>query len=696
MSMCLTRGFRFGFARLHGRSFHTLLWSLACVAVCCGSLLPTAFGDAATESQQNLLKDIKFLASDELEGRGVGSKGLDQAADYIREEFSKAGLNVSSVKSGAFQTFSMTTGAVMGTPNTLTLAGPEGKRIELKANADFVPASFGGSGKVAGDLVFCGYGIEYTDKENKDKSYDDFAGLDLKGKVAIILRRVPQQNNPHGPFAGPHGGISEHGGLTNKVSNAFGKGAAAVLFVNDPASGRADLEKAKTQVSKVAEAVADAALEFDAVDAKDAEKLAEARAKLTSEASRYKLSKEEVAKGEQDPLMKFGYGGSESSRSMPIAQITKAACDEVLKSALKKSLADLEKEIDSDLKPRSAVLTGWTADGTITIERTQAEVKNVIGVLEGEGPLAQETVVIGAHYDHVGRGGAGSLAPGSNEIHNGADDNASGSVSLLELARRLGAMSRKEKFPRRIVFIAFTGEETGLVGSARYTKEPVFPLESTVAMLNMDMVGRLSDEKLTIFGTGTSPVWNALVEKLGKELGFQLSLKPEGFGPSDHSSFYAKQIPVLHFFTGNHNDYHRPGDDWDKINVPGMQRVVDMIEKIAIDVVRTPDRPKYVAIANATSGLREGGSRPYFGSIPDFSSEMPGYALSGVAPGSPAEKGGLKAGDRIIQLGMQKIDNLNDFDAALRKFSAGETIDVTVMRGTEKVTVKVALGKPRG
>ncbi|MGE5194705.1 MAG: M20/M25/M40 family metallo-hydrolase, partial [Deltaproteobacteria bacterium] len=391
--------------------------------------------------------------------------------------------------------------------------------------------------------------------------------------------------------------------------------------------------------------------------------------------------------------MKFGYAGHDVIRNLPVMHITRSACDQVLKGALHKTLAEIEAEIDKDLSPRSAVLTGWTAGGVVTIERKHAPVKNVVGVLEGSGALADETVIVGAHYDHVGRGGPGSLLPGSTEIHNGADDNASGTVSLLELARRLG--SRKEKLPRRVVFIAFTGEEMGLIGSARYTKEPIFPLEKTIAMLNMDMVGRLRDDKLTVFGVGTSPIWEEMLKRLGKEGHFEMSLKPEGMGPSDHQSFFLKQIPVLHFFTGTHGDYHRPSDDWDKINIPGTERVVELVEKITVEVARLPERPKYIAVKGTAQIGERAGSRPYFGSVPDFGTDKPGYALAGVVPGGPAEKGGLKAGDRIVQLGTHKIENLEDFDLALRKFSPGETVEVAVLRSNERVTLKVVLDKPR-
>ncbi len=661
--------------------------AIAAALLAVSILAPVYSGDAVAESEQRLLTDIKYLASDELEGRGVGMKGLDTAADYIRDEFAKAGLTIDSVNGGPFQTFTMSTGASLGSPNTLELTGPDNKKLTLAATTDFVPQSFGASGAFTGGLVFCGYGIEAADKK-----FDEYASVDLKGKVALIMRRTPQQGNPHGVF-NEGKGMSPHAELRTKLDRAFSKGAVAVLLVNDPYSGRNELEQAKKQVDKLAETVAGAAVEFEAADANDAEKLAASRKKLTEAVVKYKAGKGHLTADEPDTLMKFGYGGHDAIRNIPVMQITRAVCDQVLKAALHKTLVEIESAIDKDLKPQSAALAGWSAEGVTTIERKQAAVKNVVGVLNATGPLAEETVVIGAHYDHVGRGGVGSLLPGSNEIHNGADDNASGTVSLLELARRLGA--RPEKLPRRIVFVAFTGEEMGLFGSARYTKEPIFPLEKTIAMLNMDMVGRLVDDKLTIFGSGTSPLWDDMLKRLGKEGRFEISLKPEGMGPSDHQSFFLKQIPVLHFFTGTHGDYHRPSDDWEKINIPGTERIVDLVEKIAIEVASLPERPKYVAVRGTAQMGERAGSRPYFGSVPDFGTEKPGYALAGVVPGGPAEKGGLKAGDRIVLLGTNKIEDLSDFDTALRRFSPGETVDVTVMRGEERVTVKVVLDKPQ-
>lgn len=639
-------------------------------------------GEAVPEAQQRLLRDIQYLSSDELEGRGVGLKGLDLAADYIRAEFGKAGISVKAINGDAFQKFQMSVGSVLKEPNTLELRGPDGKKVELKLHTDFEPQSFGGSAKMDAELVFCGYGIE-----SNDKQFDEFAGLDLKGKVAIMMRRTPRQNDQ----ATQHS-LARQADLKSKVSNAVGKGVAGIVFVNDPLTGRKELDQTKQQAIKQGDNVATAVEELDATDATAADKVAAARSKLTEAVKKYRELKAQAEGGPTDSLMKFGYAGSDSSRSIPIFHITRAACDGVLKAVLKKDLTELEAEIDKDLKPRSAVLTGWTAVGQTSIEHRTAEVKNVIGVIEGEGPHADETIVIGAHYDHVGRGGSGSLARGSNEIHNGADDNASGTVSLIELARRFGG--RQAKPPRRLVFIAFTGEESGLIGSVRYVKEPVFPLDKTVAMLNMDMVGRMVEDRCTVFGSDTSPIWKGLLEKFGAEGKLTLALKPEGLGPSDHDSFYRQKIPVLHFFTGTHSDYHRPGDDWEKINVGGMARLVDVVEKLTIELGNAAERPSYVEVKGSAQVGREG-SRPYFGSIPDFSSDKPGYLLGGVAPGGPAEKGGLKAGDRIVQLGRKKIENLDDFDLALRRFSAGDIADVIVMRDDKEVKLKVNLDKPQ-
>jgi len=669
------------------RDFPRLAAVAGLCVLCVVGLAVHSQADTNAEVQSHLLRDIKYLSSDELEGRGIGTEGINKAAAYIRESFKAAGLDVVRLQGDAYQKFSMSTKAELGAPNSVRLIGPDGKTTELKQDVDFRPCSFGGGGKIDGELVFAGYGID-----SARKNFREFKDVDLKGKVAIVMRRVPKQADPHGPFGDPHGDISQDGDLRTKLSNAIAAGASAVLIVNDPYSVRKNAKDEDELVRKSAARVVEAAEAFDAADSAKSAEAAAARTNLAEAIVRLKKTRQAAVKGDNDPLMDFGYGGNGKEGSVPVAQLKVAACDRLLKAALGKTLAQLEAAIDRDLKPQSAALKGWKVSGVTTIRRIPTEVKNVIGVLEGEGPLADETVIVGAHYDHLGRGGSGSLAGNSHEIHNGADDNASGSVSILELARRFA--HRSKKLPRRLVFIAFTAEESGLIGSAHYVKEPLFPLDKTVAMINLDMVGRLREDKLTVFGVGTSDRWKKMLEPVMKAHHLHLIPKPEGFGPSDQSSFYAKKIPVLHFFTGSHSDYHRPTDDWEKINVPGMANVIDVIEDVVAATAETPQRPSYVEVKE-TATVPRTGSRPYFGSIPDFSSEVVGYAISGVAPGSPAEQGGLKGGDRIVEFGERKITGLDDFDLALRKFAPGDEVSVTVARDGKNVKLKVLLGKPK-
>lgn len=660
------------------------------VVVGCSLLLMAAWslplrGEALVEAKARLLEDAKYLSSDELEGRGVGTEGLTVAAKFVREQFAKAGLAVDRVDGGAFQKFDLTTGAKLTEPNSLQFSGPNNETVDLKIGEDFEVCSFGGTGSFDGEVVFCGYGVEA-----KDDGYDDFAGIDVAGKVIIVMRRTPRQADMKAAHS-----LMRHQDLRSKMNQAVAHKAAAVLFVNDPYTARKAVEKRQDDLAKANEKVAGLAEILVDTDAADAEKSTEARNKLTAAVNQLKSVRTANETANDDALMKFGYAGHGDSKPvLPAFHISRKLADKLL-TGLGTKLADLEAAIDQDFKPRTAVIPGWKVRGTLSMEKVRSDVFNVIGVIDGEGPLADETVIIGAHYDHVGRGGVNSAAPGSTDVHNGADDNASGTVALLELARRFAKSAETKRPARRIVFIAFTGEELGLLGSARYCKEPVFPLDKTVAMLNMDMVGRLKDDnKLIVYGTGTSPRWEPDLKQFNGDDGFKLVLKPEGFGPSDHSSFYAKKIPVLHFFTGEHPDYHRPTDDWEKLNIDGIARVVQLIQKVVESTVETSERPAYVEVKGSAQPMR-GGTRPYFGSIPEFGNEEPGYAISGAAAGSPADKGGLKAGDRIVKFGGNPVANLDDFDAALRKFKAGDEVEVTVVRDKKEVALKVTLEPPK-
>jgi Zn-dependent M28 family amino/carboxypeptidase len=685
----------------------------------------SAQADSIAESESRLKAAAAYLASDELEGRGVGLKGLDLAAEYLAAEFAKLGLRVDLVDGRPFQPFKMATSTEMGPKekNRLALIAPlsnnaAAQKTDLELAKDFTPLALGGSGTFDLPLVFVGYGI--TDKSTPEKSagatgsaagatgsasapatgatgpasdYDDYAGLDVKGKAVLILRHTPQWNQPHGRFAQAGRGQSRHATFDAKVSNAYQHGAAAVIFINDHAEIREQIANQQSRWQSAVDALVAEQTKFKQKKDPSPEETKKHRARIDELADRIKSASRDI-KPDLDPLIEFARPGSQSSgdRPMPVLFCTRRSVAPMIKAVLGRDLVEIEKSIDQGPTPHSRELAGCKIQGETSVNRKEAEVKNVIAVLEGEGPNKDETIIIGAHYDHVGRGGAGSLARGSTEIHNGADDNASGSVTLVEVARQL--VQRGQKLPRRVVFMAFTAEERGLLGSAHYVRSPIFPLEKTVAMLNMDMVGRLRDEKLIIEGADTATEFRPWIDALNLRHQFKITHQSGGYGPSDHASFYPKNIPVMHFYTGSHSDYHRPGDDVDKLNVPGMRRIGELVAETATLVAQAPSRPEYKSVA-APKSRRRGGDRPYFGSIPDFAQAGKGYVLSGVTKDGPAEKAGLKAGDAIVALGENKIANLDDFDLALRKFKSGDKVPVTIRRGQETLTQEVQLDRPR-
>jgi hypothetical protein len=546
-------------------------------------------------------------------------------------------------------------GAVLLKPATLQLRGPLGQEIELKAGAQFEPSGVSTTGKVSAGVVFVGYGITSKDSPiseddifsgwgrivrraatSKPIAIDEYAGLDVEGKVVVILRDTPRADDPVGINQNWRRG--RYATMTEKMTNAVKHKAAAILLVNDRDTAR-----------------------------------------------------------DGDDLLNFGYYAGVGRAllnlpQIPVLQVRRS----VVEMMLGAKLEDLERGIDCDLKPRSQAATGWTASLSIDVKRSAdaLALHNVVGVLEGSGPLKDETIVIGAHYDHVGYGGASSLANLKKmAIHHGADDNGSGTTSIMELARRFGAMPKREG--RRILFMTFSAEESGLIGSEAYCKNPLYPLDKTAAMINLDMVGRLVPDKdthkgkLTVYGTGTAKNFDSLIESLNKKYDFQLRKVASGMGPSDQMSFYEKKVPVFFFFTNDHADYHRPSDTSDKINVPGMRRVVDLTEDLALNLT-TGDRPEYVKVAGG-GGTGGPGGGPRLGIKPDYGDDKEGVLLSGVVEGTPASRAGLKAGDRIVEIAGQKVKNLEGYMTVMHGQKAGSTIDVAVMREKEKKTVKVKL-----
>jgi hypothetical protein len=584
-------------------------------------------GQDANPIEARMRKDITYLASDECEGRGVGTKGLDLAADYIAKQFAASGLKPGGVDGGWFQPFPFVTSSELDGASALTLKGPNGQTIELKQGTDYQLFGLSGGGKVSAPLVFVGYGATAP-----SINYDDYKGIDVAGKVVVLIRRAPRWNSKEMPFDGKR--KDEHAALENKLGLAEANKAAAVLLVND-------------------------GTEVDA----------------------------------GDPLSKFETTAkAPSNSSVPFVHLKRAVLDDILRSSTGASLVDTEKAIDRDLKSKSAELKGWSITLDAKVKRKADMVKNVIGVLEGSGPLANETIVIGAHYDHLGYGGRGSRDPKNKAIHHGADDNGSGTTAVLELSRRFGAMKGREG--RRLVFMTFTAEEMGLIGSRFYTKrQPLFAIKDTAAMVNLDMVGRLrpdpttKKEKVLVEGSGTAKTFDALLDKYNP--GFQLSKKPGGNGPSDHDSFYNVKVPVIFLWTGLHEEYHKPTDTSDKINVDGMRRITDYAEKIIAELATDKDRPVYVEVAGSFTPGGGGPKGPRLGIAPDYEEDKKGVVVGSVSKDGPAEKGGIQKGDLIVEIAGKAVTNINTYMAIMGQQKSGQPLEIGVLRDGKKLQLKV-------
>jgi hypothetical protein len=641
----------------------------------------------AAAIEARLADAARYLASEELEGRGLGSKGLDLAAEFIAARFADYRLKTDLYDGKPFQNFTVESAAQLGPDNRLTLIGPPPKegappeRIELPLGKDFNPLALSGSKQFELPLVFAGYGITAA-----KEGYDDYAGLDVKGKMVVVLRHEPQQDDANSVFAGKRD--SAYAPLLQKVKTAAEHGAAGVVFCTEDFDIRKSYVEFRKKWQEALDRVVAEHEKFKQIKDPDREQVESHRAAVEKLLKQVEAWNKRLLE-ETDPVLPLSAGGpGRPQKDMPVVHCRRTVVERIVKAALGADLTQIEAQIDKDLKPHSAELAGWKAAGRVELKPVEA--RNVVAMLDGQGPTAEETVVLGAHYDHVGVGGPGAIGGRGKGIFPGADDNASGVAVMLEVARALAA--RPEKLPRRVVFIAFTGEETGLKGSNRYVQHPLIPLKQTVAMLNLDMVGRLRNDQLMVLGTGTSKLFEELADRVPAE-GLKIAKLPVGAGPSDQLAFYSHNIPVLHFFTGVHSDYHRPSDTFETLNVPGMRRVAKYVEEVATAIASAP-RPEFVATPARKMGLSSG-NRPLFGSVPDFGSEGDGFRLAEVLEGGPAAKAGLKAGDVVVEFGGEKIGGLEEFTAALEKHKAGDKVKTVVRRGAETLSFEVTLDKPR-
>ena len=665
----------------------------------------------ADKTEQNLRKNVAYLASDRLDGRRTGEAGATTAAGYITGLFAgfklKPGFVVGK-KASYLQPFPYVTGVEMaktGNEFSLEVTPASGGRIKVENMLPVKPAGFSPNATVpATGVVFAGFGITSTEPK-----YDDYTvngtTLDVKGKVVLVFDGNPDNDNPHSAFG--------RFDARTKTLIAKDKGAVGLLLV----------------------------------------------------------SREE--KFEDDKLTQLKYDQTLGEAALPTFVVSRNTAENIIgidKDALTFVEGMIAMRTDPGVKttyPRRS--TDPIVSFKVNLVKKKSSAYNVVGILPGTDPvLKNEAIVIGAHYDHLGRGGQGSLAANSTEIHHGADDNASGTSAIIELARQF---STEKKNKRTLIFIAFSGEEEGLLGSKYYVDNPVFPIEKTVAMINLDMVGRLDDDKLTIGGIGTASEWKGIVEKINSTNGndglpittkeremqksiyqaykmagidsvkvtiskneitlsgpipkeklpkamiianevkprkitnnmnyleglkspfmgdsFSLQLNEDGFGPSDHSSFYGKKVPVLFFFTGTHVDYHKPSDTADKINYEGLVKVGKYVAAIVKAIDQNAKKPTYTVAKSSGTGGGRMGFNISLGTIPNYADSTDGLLLDGVRDGSPAAKAGIKAGDKIVKLNGKDVRNASDYTFVLGTMKAGEEYEVIVMRCGERLVLKI-------
>jgi hypothetical protein len=479
-----------------------------------------------------LLDHIKFLASDELKGRGDGSAELEKAADYIADKFRAAGLQPGGDDRTWFQPFDLVAGLNVGDGNALTISHGN-KTLRFTLGTTYYPLATPANAPASGPsvsldgvpLVFAGYGLVVP-----SIGYDDYRRIDVEGKAVVIFSHEPQERLSGSAMNGARPVMESS--LAAKEGAARTRGARALIVIGDPTH-------------------------------------------LIDQADYTLFNKDPDA--EEKPI--------------PVLRLRRKEAQPLLDQY---QLDGMARQIDADLVPRSTVLNGATVTYQEHLSKNVRTVRNVVGVLPGSDPQrSKEAIVIGAHYDHVGLGGHLSMSPErTGEIHNGADDNASGTAVVIEIARQ--AAAQRERFPRTLVFVAFAGEEHGLLGSAHYVATPAVPVDDTIAMLNLDMVGRARGN-VDVSGLEYAPSMEEDLKAAAQGLrGLSIKREGPGAGRSDDSSFQSRRIPAINFFTGFHGDYHRPGDDWEKIDTQGTSQIATLAFELAARLAARPMRPGFV------------------------------------------------------------------------------------------------------
>ena len=594
----------------------------AAISTAAALALAIAGAPVLADDVADLRADVERLAAPELGGRLTGSEGERRAADFLAGELRAIGAQPLAGEDDLLVPFEFTAGAHdQGSSLRLEGDAPVDWAADRKSGERDVQAlSFSDQGKVSGEVVFAGYGIKVP--EGKDLSYDSFFGLDLRGKVAMVLRYFPEETDQELRSA-----LSRYSGLRYKAMHAREAGAVGLLVVTGPRSPNA---------------------------------------------------------GELVPMT---FDTAIAGSGIVAASITGDVAKRLF-AAAGRDLADAQAALDTGNPHVSGFpLPGARVTLDVVIERERREGHNVVGVLParaGSSGATRPWLLIGAHYDHLGEGAQGNSLARKGEVgqvHRGADDNASGVAAALATAKRLAASPSD----RGVVVAFWSGEELGLLGSTDFVRKPVVAPESLAACLNFDMVGRARDNKLVVQGVGSSPAWRGLVEQANVPVGFDLQLQDDPQLPTDSASFDRAGVPCLNFFTGGHEDYHRPSDTPEKLNYEDMERVVDLAANVGRRLIAAPEPIEFTKVEpKLERGPAPDAVRAFTGTIPDYTTEVEGLKLAGVIAGGPAEQAGLAEGDVIVQFGERTIANIYDYTYALEAVKIDVPLKVVYLRAGER------------
>lgn len=569
----------------------------------------THFGLNPEVSASDVQKIVSFLADDSLKGRAAGSVEEAISARFISSQMEEMGLKP-IVEKRFVQEFEFIAGAKERKEGSFLVVGEQ----TFSSDQNQVkPVANTPSAEVAGPLAFVGYAIDAP-----EASYDDFAGFDLDGSIALIFRFGPDgTDNPHSDFG-------SHWALKKKIELSARKGAVGALIVTGPLNR-----------------------EEDEFDEKRFDRMA-------------------------------------AELPIPALQISLSTATQLAQNA-GFSLSTAQQKIDRSKRPQSR-LSKLNVLINANVEQDKRVARNVAGMIRGQSQ-PDRFIVFGAHFDHLGMGEYGSLYRGERaKIHNGADDNASGTAGLLELAHHYATHPPEYS----MLFVAFSAEELGLLGSEYFVEHTPIDLISIEAMINMDMIGRLTDKKLQVFGVGSSPQWEELITQNNLDT-LDITLTPDGVGASDHTSFYTRDISVLHYFTGTHADYHRPSDDADYINAEGTVEVVRHIIRVADGIQNMGSEQFTFSKAPSTQRRNVTMTGITLGVLPDYGFSGLGMKITGITEGRLGDKLGMQAGDVIIDLAGSEIKDIYDYMEALNSIKKGNRLTAVVKRENERLTLQTTV-----